>query len=199
MRREHRKTCLVFIFEGFEDSGVTHAMAGIRKSQRFHVKTIACSKDPVTSLSGLTVVPDIDFLSSADLADIEQENTAMLILTGGAAWEQHANDMITPLVAHCFLLGIPVAAISESTNFLAELGVLNRSVHTSNRLDDLLAIPSYRGQCLFQAQHCVSSDLLITASGAGAAQFAQQVFELLDIREQSSPPVRIQDLLRDVA
>src|SRR5690349_12525864 len=105
------KHCYVFLFEGFSDWEISYASVGIRKSRNFQLKTIAMSMDPITSMGGLKVVPDIDFHEETDLADIDASNTAMLILPGGDAWEQRKNDAITPLVAHCLLHGIPVAAI----------------------------------------------------------------------------------------
>ncbi len=73
-------------------------------------------------MSGITVMPDLDFMADNDLEDIDRDNTGMLILPGGVAWEHGKNDGITPLVAHCLLHGIPVAAICGATVFLAELG-----------------------------------------------------------------------------
>lgn len=115
MKNQMRKTCLVFVFDGFADHEVTLAMAGIRKSGRFQVKTIALSKEPVTAQSGLTIVPDFDFLSAADLADIDPDVTAMLILPDLATGEHCATERIGQVVAHCSLLAIPVETIANGT------------------------------------------------------------------------------------
>lgn len=110
-----RKTCLVFVFDGFADHEVTLAMTGIRKSERFQVKTIALSKEPVTAQSGLTIMPDFDFLWTADLADIDPEVTAMVILPDLATSAHRASERIGQLVAHCLLAGIEVAAKTNAT------------------------------------------------------------------------------------
>src|SRR5690242_19420540 len=103
------KTCYVFLFDGFSDWEISYATVGISKSRHIQVKTIAMSLEPVSSMGGLRVMPDMDFQPETDLVDIDESNTAMLILPGGTAWEQRKNEAITPLVAHCLLNGIPVA------------------------------------------------------------------------------------------
>lgn len=136
-------------------------------------------------MSGLIVTPDMDFMPDTDLEDIDGDNTAMLILPGGTAWEQKKNELITPLVAHCLLHGIPVAGICGATVFLAELGLLNRAVHTSNHIDWLAASSRvYRGQGLYRNEPSVRTDHLITANGTAAVEFAQDIFEALGISEE---------------
>src|SRR5688572_29315293 len=94
-----KKNCYIFLFDGFSDWEVSYASVGIRKSNNYRVKTIGITRDPVTSMGGLSVVPDLDFLPWTDLADIDSSNTAMLILPGGTAWEERSNESITPLFA----------------------------------------------------------------------------------------------------
>lgn len=124
--KTRRKTVYLFVFEGYADWDCAYATVGIRKSMEYDLKTIAMRKDPITSMGGINTMPDVDFRPEVDLADIDSGNTAMLILPGGTAWEERANEAITPLVTHCLLNGIPVAAICGATLFLADLGILDR-------------------------------------------------------------------------
>ncbi|HMJ67546.1 MAG TPA: DJ-1/PfpI family protein [Cyclobacteriaceae bacterium] len=182
--KTRKKTCYLFVFDGFADYETSLAAVGIRRSAACQLKTIAIRKESVRSMSGMTVMPDVDFLPDTDLADIDNENTGMLILPGGAAWESGKNEAITPLVAHCLLHGIPVAAICGATLFLAELGLLNRAAHTSNHLDYLTANSGvYRGQALYRSAPSVRTEFLITASGTAATEFAHDIFEALGIVE----------------
>jgi putative intracellular protease/amidase len=185
-KRAPKKTCYLFVFDGFADYEVSLAAAGIRKSDGYQLKTIAIKKEPVRSTSGMTIMPDFDFMPDTDLEDIDKENTGMLILPGGTAWEKKApgNELITSLVAHCLLFGIPVAGICGATVFLADLGLLNRTEHTSNHIDWLAAVSSdYRGHALYRATPSVRTEFLITASGTAATEFAQDIFEALGIVE----------------
>lgn len=180
-----KKACYLFVFEGFADYETSLAATGIRNSNEYQLKTIGIKKEPVRSMSGLTVTPDMDFMPDTDLEDIDSDNTAMLILPGGTAWELRRNEMITPLVAHCLLHGIPIAGICGATVFLAGLGLLNRAVHTSNHIDWLAASsPVYRGQALYRNEPSVRTEHLITANGTAAVEFAQDIFEALGIVEE---------------
>lgn len=180
--KSRKKICYLFVFEGFADYETSLAAAGIARSSSYQLKTIGIKKHHVKSLSGITVMPDLDFMPENDLEDIDRDNTGMLILPGGMAWEEGKNEAITPLVAHCLLHGIPVAGICGATVFLAELGLLNRAVHTSNAMEYLTACSNvYRGQALYRNSPSVRTERLITANGAAAAEFAHDIFESLDI------------------
>jgi putative intracellular protease/amidase len=180
-----KKICYLFVFDGFADYEVSLVAAGIRKSDGYQLKTIAIKKEPVQSMSGMTIMPDLDFMPDTDLEDIDRENTGMLILPGGTAWEKRRNELMTPLVAHCLLLGIPVAGICGATVFFADLGLLNRTEHTSNHIDWLAAVSSsYRGHALYRAAPSVKTEFLITASGTAATEFAHDIFETLGIEEE---------------
>jgi transcriptional regulator GlxA family with amidase domain len=195
-----KKTCYLFVFEGFADYETSLATAGIINSNLFQLKTIALRKEAVKSMSGITVAPDLDFMPDIDLQDIDKDNTGMLILPGGRAWEQGGNEAITPLVAHCLLHGIPVAGICGATVFLADLGLLNRSVHTSNAVEYLSAGSKvYRGQALYRAMPSVRTQFLITANGTAAVEFAQDIFESLGIAEDRSVADWFQYFQKEVA
>ncbi len=184
--KSRKRICYLFVFDGFADYETSMATAGIRKSTEYQVRTIAFRKEAVTSMSGLTIMPDLDFVATTDLADIDSDNTAMLILPGGWAWEQGQNEGLTPLVAHCLLQGIPVAAICGATIFLAELGLLNRTVHTSNAMEYLAAHSSaYRGQSLYRGSPSVRTEFLITANGTASTEFAHDIFETLGIERET--------------
>jgi len=182
-----KKNCYIFLFDGFSDWEVSYATVGIQKSEQFRVKTIGFTMEPVRSMGGLTVTPDTDFISAVDLVDIDSANTALLILPGGTAWEERLNEGISPLVAHCMLMGIPVAAICGATVFLADLGILNRTPHTSNDLLYLQTLcPTYSGRAFYRAEPAVATEPLITASGSAPIEFAREIFNRLDILKEDA-------------
>lgn len=47
------------------------------KGQRIPVKTVAVNKDPVKTMGGVTIIPDIT------IEEVSPESTAVLILVGG--------------------------------------------------------------------------------------------------------------------
>jgi transcriptional regulator GlxA family with amidase domain len=198
--KTRKRTCYLFVFEGFADYETSLAAAGITNSNQYQIKTIGISKQPVRSMSGMTVVPDFDFMPDNDLEDIDNENTAMLILPGGTAWEQRRNEEISPLVAHCLLMSIPIAAICGATIFLAERGLFNRTVHTSNSMDYLSAQSHvYRGQALYRNEPSVRTEFLITANGTAAVEFAQDIFDVLRITDERRVSEWFQYFQRQVA
>jgi putative intracellular protease/amidase len=178
-----KKTVLLFVFDGFSDWEMAYAAVGIRKSGVFKLITLAMQKEPVETMGGLTVVPDLDFFHG-DLQDIDASNTAMLLLPGGDAWMENGNDEIVPLIRHCLSHGIPVAAICGASIFLARLGLLNTVDHTSNDLEFLIrAAPAYRGSPHFKREPSVSDAGIITAGGTAPIEFAAHIFETLGIAD----------------
>ena len=131
--KARKKTCYLFLFEGFADYETSLATAGIRKSKNYQLKTIAFRMELITSMSGLSVMPDLDFRADVDLDDIDRDNTAMVILPSGAAWQLNLNDALTPLIDHCISLGIPVKSANgngtaEFTQDIFEtLGIIEES------------------------------------------------------------------------
>lgn len=178
--KKMKKHVYLFVFDGFADWQVSYATVGLSKSGGYKITTIGITKDPVVSMGGLTVVPDVDFIPGPDLADLDDTNTAMLILPGGAAWEKRMNEAVAPLVAHCLLHGIPIAAIGSATLFLADAGILNRISHTTNDASYLGNFtPVYRGRPYYQGTPSVATDFVITAAAQAAVEFAGDIFDVL--------------------
>ncbi|WP_235809563.1 DJ-1/PfpI family protein [Methanofollis ethanolicus] len=88
------------------------------KNRSYRVITFGLSKDPVMSLGGITVLPDVD-VGGVDLAD-----AAMVILPGSSFYENHDPAELASLIRECVRQKIPVAAIwggrssSHDTGFL---------------------------------------------------------------------------------
>ncbi|MFQ7450424.1 MAG: DJ-1/PfpI family protein [Flavonifractor plautii] len=72
---------------------------------------------------------------------------ACLLLTGGTAWLERKNDAVLPVVRELVRCHIPVAAICNAVNFLAENGFLDQRRHTGNTLPFLKSqAPHYKGR-----------------------------------------------------
>ncbi|VBB05687.1 dj-1/pfpi [Lucifera butyrica] len=91
----------------------------------YAIKTLSLDLEPKTSMGGFRVLPDY---SVADFpADF-----GMLILIGGYAWMKQLNNAVLPVVDYAIKKGIPVGAICNAANFMAENGYLDQIRHSGN-------------------------------------------------------------------
>src|ERR1044071_1353911 len=85
------KTVHLFVFDTLSDWEPGFAIAGInnpqfqREAGRYRVRTVSVGGKAVTTIGGLRIEPD------AALESIDVNGSAMLILPGGALWDQGAN------------------------------------------------------------------------------------------------------------
>ncbi|KAM3090866.1 type 1 glutamine amidotransferase family protein [Phormidesmis sp. 146-35] len=159
------------------------AIAGINNPDmqkhpgRYQVQTVGLNAEPITTIGGVTILPDIT------LAELEPG--AMLILPGGEAWDAGENSEILESAKALLAADIPVAAICGATVGLAHAGILDDKPHTSNALAYLQAT-RYRGEALYQDQPAVTAGNVITANSTAPIEFAYHIFKKLDLYE---PPV----------
>jgi putative intracellular protease/amidase len=135
------------LFLIFSDWEPGYAIAGINnpafqaRPGIYSVSTVGLTKDPVISLGGITILPDMT------LDELEAAQSAMLILPGGATWDERKNTEAVAKAAAFLDANVPVAAICGATAGLARTGILDESRHTSNSLDYVKAT-GYRGEAL---------------------------------------------------
>jgi putative intracellular protease/amidase len=164
------RTAYLFIFDGFADWEPASAVAELRRTFGFNVKTFASGTSPVVTMGGLRVIPDTDLLGAASqLPDV-------LILPGGDAWTAGEVKGITDLIVATHRAGRPVAAICAATLSLAHAGLLDHHRHTSNG-DGFISkyVPAYRG-ALYARVPAVNDRNVITANGLAPFAFAAEVF-----------------------
>lgn len=147
-----------------------------REPGAYTIVTVGLTADPVTTMGGLTVTPDLalDRLSPRD--------SAMLVVPGSDLWD--SGDELAPFArkAREFLdAGAPVAAICGGTAGLAREGLLDDREHTSAVVQYLEMQPGYAG-----SKHYVEADAhtdgdLITAGPTEPIAFAREIFATLDL------------------
>ncbi|GAB2521960.1 type 1 glutamine amidotransferase family protein [Nocardia heshunensis] len=178
------KTVHMAVYDTFSDWEVGHATAHInrelwhREPGTWQVKTVGVSADPVTSMGGMRILPDVV------LADLQPADSAMLILPG-LATEFDPASPITAFAAKARELlaaGVPVAAICGATFGLARAGLLDDRPHTSND-PGYLAASGYSGGAHYVPEPAVTDGDLITATGTKPVEFAREIFARLDIYE----------------
>ena len=135
---------------------------------------MAASLAPVLTTGGLRIVPD------GCLESLRPDNSAMLILPGGAAWETGGNREATEKAKEFLAADVPVAAIAGATMGLARAGLLDDRYHTSNAAE-YLQRTGYQGQQLYRDVPAVTHAHLVTANGAAPMEFAREIFAVLGV------------------
>jgi putative intracellular protease/amidase len=167
--------CLVF--DGFADWEPAYALAEVRRSGGLQVTTVGFTSSPVSSMGGLRVLPD------RSLAEVQPSQVRLFLLPGGDLWEgSYPKERLEEVLHALEQSQIPIAAICGATLALARSGLLDDRSHTSNAPDYLTGMVSeYRGAERYVDALAVRDRHLITASGLGAAEFAREIFEELEV------------------
>lgn len=147
---------------------------------KFVVKTVSLTKDPIHSLGGFTVLPDYDIQS------IPQDFEGV-ILIGGMSWRTEAARQVEPLVKDALSKGKVVGGICDASAFLGTIGILNAIDHTSNDINDLKqwAGEAYTGEKNYMKQDVVRSHNVITANGTATLEFAKEVMIALNVASEN--------------
>jgi len=171
-----KRTCAVFIFDGFADQDVSLTMAWLGgQNSDFAIETFSTNGHPVTSTSGLRVMPH------TSLKMMDPEDFDLLLLPGGDKWKEGDNLDIFPLITST-LGKRPIAAISAAVLALADLGMLDDVPHTSNFPGFLKHYcPEYTGEDLYQNIPCVNTGNIITANGVALIEFAYEILKTFDV------------------
>lgn len=176
-------TVYLYVFDTMSDWEIGYVTAELN-SGRYYKKGRAASKvvtvgtemTPVTTMGGLTILPDIK------LDDCSMASTELLILPGGETWTEAIHEPILNIAERCIKEGILVAAICGATMGLAQRGLLNTRLHTSNDLGYLKMIcPTYMGEKYYKMESVVTDGKLITASGIAPLEFSVHILKALGV------------------
>ena len=91
----------------------------------FEVRYASLSREPIRSIGGLTVLPDLA------LHEIPVDAKA-LVLVGGTSWKTPEAEAVAPVVRQFLEAGKVVGAICDAAHFLGAQGLLNQHRHTAN-------------------------------------------------------------------
>ncbi|MCA1274306.1 DJ-1/PfpI family protein [Streptomyces rubiginosohelvolus] len=168
------------VYDSFADWETGYATAHLTQNG-YTVRTVGLSREPVTTMGGLRVQPDLA------LDELRPQDSALLILTGAAGWD--TGETLAPFAraARTFLdAGVPVAAICGATAGLAREGLLDDRAHTS-AVSFYLAATGYAGGERYVEVDAVTdpgaggTGRLITAGPTEPVAFAREVFALLGV------------------
>ena len=140
------------------------------------VKTVGISKKAVKTMGGLTVIPD------CSISDMVINERSVLLLPGANTWGDPIHGAIIDKAGSLLSAGGMVGAICGATAALANAGLLNQRLHTSNGMGYLeMVSPCYKGQQCYVDKPSVADQNLITASSTGALLWAKQIIERLEV------------------
>ncbi len=178
-----RETVYLYVLDSMADWEPGFATAELNSgrffrpgAQRLHVRTCAATREPVTSMGGLRILPDLA------VEEIGREDAVLLLLPGGDTWLEPRHAPVLDTAREFLAAGVPVAAICGATLALAEAGLLDDRPHTSNAPEFLRQFcPGYAGGQFYQDAPAVTGGDLITASGMAPLEFAVEIFKRLDV------------------
>lgn len=162
-------TAHLAVYDTLADWEVGHLLAELRTGRftgtRFDVVAVAESREPVTTMGGVRILPD------APVAELEPADSDLLILPGADIWDAGGGQPFTAAAARFLDAGVPVAAICGATAGLARAGLLDERDHTSAD-PGYLAATGYAGGDRYVDERAVVDRDLVTAGPQSPVQFA---------------------------
>ena len=162
-------TAHLALYDTLADWEVGHLIAELRTGRftrtRFDIVTVAESLEPITSVGGVRMVPDMR------LADLDPAESDILILPGADLWDRGDGQAFAAAAARFLDAGVPVAAICGATAGLARAGLVDQRNHTS-AAPEYLAATGYAGGGHYVDERAVVDGDLITAGPQSPVQFA---------------------------
>ena len=176
-------TIYVYVLDTLADWELGYVTAELNSGRFFKkdapevsVKTVSITKEPVKTMGGLTIIPD------CVIDDIAVNKKSVLLLPGANTWENPGHGVIIEKAGQLLSAGAMVCAICGATAALANAGLLDGRLHTSNGADYLeMVSPNYKGQNFYVDQPSVADHNLITASSTGACLWTKQIIEQLNV------------------
>jgi putative intracellular protease/amidase len=168
----------IALYDTVADWEFGHLLAELRTGRftgtPFEIVTVAETREPVTSMGGLRLLPDIT------LDELDPADSALLILPGAEHWDAGGGAPFADAARRFLDAGVPVAAICGATAGLARAGLLDDRAHTSAAPEYLAATGYAGGEHYVDARAVIDGDL-ITAGPDSPVQFARAALERLGL------------------
>ncbi|MFG1907393.1 DJ-1/PfpI family protein [Kribbella sp. NPDC048928] len=175
------KTAYVAVYETLADWEIGHLLVELRTGRftgvPWRVVTVGESLEPLTTMGGMRVVPDVT------IGEVEPVAGDLLVLAGSGQWDAGGGEAFAKLAGRFLDDGVPVAAICGATAGLARAGLLDERDHTSAAKEYLQAT-GYQGSGRYVDARAVVGGDLITAGPDSPVQFARAVLERLGLADE---------------
>jgi putative intracellular protease/amidase len=172
------RTAHLALYDTLADWEVGHLLVELHTGRftgtRFDVVTVAETLEPVTTMGGVRMLPDLS------LADLDPTDSDLLVLPGGDMWDAGGGAAFATTAGRFLEAGVPVAAICGATAGLARAGLLDERDHTSSAAG-YLAATGYAGGDHYVDRRAVVDGDLITAGPQSPVQFACATLERLGL------------------
>ncbi|HEX5659726.1 MAG TPA: DJ-1/PfpI family protein [Polyangiales bacterium] len=163
------------LIDGLADWEPAYALPALRQSG-YDVITVGFTPDPVITLSGLRVTPDIQWDELTD--------SKLVVLPGSDGWSrnEYPVEKFQHKLASLLSAKVPVAAICGATVAVARAGAFEGRQHTSNDQGWLQhEAPDYSGADGYRKDELAVRDRgLISAAGSAPVEFAREIIAELD-------------------
>ena len=176
-------TVYIYVLDTLADWEMGHVISELNSGRFFKkgalsvsLKTVSYAKEPIHTMGGVSIVPD------CLIEEMMVSENSMLLLPGADTWSDPKHGAIIEKASEFLSSGATVGAICGATVALANAGILDNRLHTSNGpgfLDRFA--PSYKGQSFYIDKPSVADNNLITASCTGALLWAKQIIEQLGV------------------
>ena len=137
------RTAHVALYDTLADWEIGYLLVELRTGrftgEPWQIVTVAASAEPITTMGGLRIVPDLA------LTDLDPAASDLLILPGADLWDDGRRRRVRAAAGRFLDAGVPVAAICGATAGLARAGLLDRRRHTS-AAPEYLAATGYSGR-----------------------------------------------------
>lgn len=161
----------------FADWECALLMAVARSYLGVTIKTATVDGQPVTSMGGLNVTPDLAY------EHVKPQDFDALVIPGGLAWENNNVPENLPDLVRAFRGENKMAAgICAAAGMLAGIGISNDVRHTGNRLGSHQEYPNYKGSSFYvDGPKAVHADGVVTAAGTAPYTFTVEVLKGLGL------------------
>ncbi len=181
-------TIYLYILDTLADWELGHVTSELHSGRFFKkdaqgvsLKTVSYSKEPITTMGGMTIVPD------CVIDDIVVREKSVLLLPGANTWNDPKHGAIIEKAGEFLSSGAMVCAICGATAAHADAGLLDERPHTSNGPGFLeMFCPGYKWQNFYVDEPSVADNNLITAGSTGGLLWAKQIIEHLGVFESNT-------------
>ena len=168
------KTVIIVLMDHFADWEPAFVSSALTSelAEGYQVFYAANTKEPVSSIGGLSVLPQLT------LDEVPRTAEAVLFIGADGSWHE-PQEKAAALAREMKEKGAVIGGICDAARFLACQGLLNDVKHTLNFREDAKDCPAYTNAAGFVQEEAVRDGKVVTANGNAPLRFAEEVCRAL--------------------